>query len=129
VIGAVRGLFLCLREEIKAMRRCGGGAIVNVGSVAGQRAFRGNSPDNASKAAVHMLTRSAAVECAQFGVRISEVEPGPVRTPTLTGCLGASQSATAPITEEGLRPDTARPDPRSGGGRRQHPVPVLGEGS
>jgi NAD(P)-dependent dehydrogenase (short-subunit alcohol dehydrogenase family) len=45
----VRGLFLCLREEIRAMRLNGGGSIVNVGSVAGQRAFPGNSLYNASR--------------------------------------------------------------------------------
>jgi NAD(P)-dependent dehydrogenase (short-subunit alcohol dehydrogenase family) len=97
----VRGLFFCLREEIEAMRQDGGGSIVNVGSVAGQRAFRGNSLYNASKAAARMLTQSAAAECGQFAVRINEVEPGPVLTPMLTGY--ASKGAAAPITADGLR--------------------------
>lgn len=98
----VRGLFLCLRAEVGAMRGGGGGAIVNVGSVAGQRAFRGNSLYNASKSAVTMLTRSAAAECAQWGVRINEVSPGPVLTPMLTGHLESTAHTGAPMTSESL---------------------------
>lgn len=98
----VRGLFLCLREEVSAMRRGGGGAIVNIGSVAGQRAFRGNSLYNASKSAVTMLTRSAAAECAQWGVRINEVSPGPVLTPMLTGHLESTAHTGALMTVESL---------------------------
>jgi NAD(P)-dependent dehydrogenase (short-subunit alcohol dehydrogenase family) len=98
----VRGLFVCLREEVAAMRRGGGGAIVNVGSVSGQRPFRGNSLYNASKSAVTMLTRSAAAECAKWGVRINEVSPGPVLTPMLTGYLERTAHTDAPMTAESL---------------------------
>ena len=98
----VRGLFLCLREEVGAMRRGGGGAIVNVGSVSGQRPSRGNSLYNASKSAVTMLTRSAAAECARWGVRINEVAPGPVLTPMLEGYLERTAHTDAPMTAESL---------------------------
>lgn len=98
----VRGLFLCLRAEVAAMRRGGGGAVVNVGSVSGQRPVRGNSLYNASKSAVTMLTRSAAVECAAFGIRINEVSPGPVRTPMLEGFLEHAAEAGATVTTETL---------------------------
>src|SRR5271165_1581023 len=98
----VRGLFLCVREEVKAMHRGGGGAIVNLGSIAGQRAFRGNSLYNASKAAAKMLTQSAAVECAEFGVRVNEVQPGPVMTPMLAGYIESSKKTNSLLTEESL---------------------------
>lgn len=79
----VRGLFLCLRAEMRAMGDAGGGSIVNVGSIAGRRAFRKNGLYNASKAAVTMLTRTAAVEGGSLAIRVNEVAPGPVATPML----------------------------------------------
>jgi NAD(P)-dependent dehydrogenase (short-subunit alcohol dehydrogenase family) len=81
----VRGLFLCLRAEIRAMHQAGSGAIVTIGSAAGHRPYPGNSLYNASKSAASMLTRSAALEFAPHGIRINEVAPGPVRTPMLEG--------------------------------------------
>jgi NAD(P)-dependent dehydrogenase (short-subunit alcohol dehydrogenase family) len=98
----VRGLFLCMREEAGAMRRGGGGAIVNVGSVAGQRTLAGNSLYNASKSAVTMLTRSAALECAKFGIRINEVAPGPVLTPMLTEYIERTANTGAPATAKSI---------------------------
>jgi NAD(P)-dependent dehydrogenase (short-subunit alcohol dehydrogenase family) len=98
----VRGLFLCLREEVEAMRLQGGGSIVNVGSVAGQRAFRGNSLYNASKAAAKMLTQTAAVECAKFGIRVNELAPGPVLTPMLEGYFEYSKNTDSPATKESV---------------------------
>jgi NAD(P)-dependent dehydrogenase (short-subunit alcohol dehydrogenase family) len=98
----VRGLFLCLREEAAAMHRGGGGAIVNVGSIAGQKPFRGNALYNASKSAVTMLTRSAAAECAKLGVRVNEVDPGPVTTPMLTAYLEHAARSGSPLTLENV---------------------------
>jgi NAD(P)-dependent dehydrogenase (short-subunit alcohol dehydrogenase family) len=98
----VRGLFLCMQHEVRAMRAGGGGAIVNVGSISGQRPIPGNSLYNASKSAVTMLTKSAALECGPFGVRINEVAPGPVLTPMLLGFIEKSKKSDKPFSEEGL---------------------------
>ena len=76
----VRGVFLLMQEEVRMMQSSGGGAIVNVGSIAAARAYPANAAYNASKAALRMLTQSAAVECGPLGVRINEVTPGPVAT-------------------------------------------------
>ena len=84
------------------MRRAGGGAIVNVGSIAGHRVIRGNSLYNASKSALSMLTQTAALECGAYGVRINEVASGPVMTPMLRGFIEKSQKTDAPFSEEGL---------------------------
>jgi NAD(P)-dependent dehydrogenase (short-subunit alcohol dehydrogenase family) len=98
----VRGLFLCMQHEVKAMRHTGGGAIVNVGSIAGDRPIRGNSLYNASKSALNMLTQTAALECGTFGVRINVVAPGPVMTPMLSGFIEKSQKTDTPFSEESL---------------------------
>ena len=97
----VRGLFLCLRAELRAMREAGGGAIVNIGSVAGQRPYRKNGLYNASKAAVAMLTRTAALESGSLGIRVNEVAPGPVATPMLEGYLaGLAAEKAAAVRDE-----------------------------
>jgi NAD(P)-dependent dehydrogenase (short-subunit alcohol dehydrogenase family) len=98
----VRGLFLCMREQAAAMSLGGGGVIVNIGSIAGQRSFAGNSLYNASKSALTMLTKSAAVECASFGVRINEVAPGPVMTPMLEDYLRRASADGVPVSAESL---------------------------
>ncbi len=94
----VRGLFLLMQQEVLAMRDSGGGAIVNVGSIAGGRPYPGNALYNASKAALRMLTKSAAVECGQYGVRINEVSPGPTDTPMLNEYIQRSKGTAAEAT-------------------------------
>jgi 3-oxoacyl-[acyl-carrier protein] reductase len=70
------GTMRCTREALKRMRARGqGGAIVNNASVLGWRAQAGQSHYAAAKAGVMALTRTAAVEAAQFGVRVNAVAP------------------------------------------------------
>jgi NAD(P)-dependent dehydrogenase (short-subunit alcohol dehydrogenase family) len=80
----VKGVWLCLKYEIQQMRKQGGGgAIVNTASVAGLSGFPSLSIYVASKHAVVGMTKSAAIECAQSGIRINAVCPGPVDTPMM----------------------------------------------
>jgi 3(or 17)beta-hydroxysteroid dehydrogenase len=76
------GVFLGCRAAISAMRRTGGGAIVNISSVAGLTATPMGTAYGASKAAVWQLTRSVAQHCAQerLNIRCNSVHPGYVRT-------------------------------------------------
>jgi len=68
------GMFKCLREELKQMvAQKQGGAIVNVGSVAGLRGFSGTPSYVASKHAVNGLTKNAAIDYAEYGIRINSV--------------------------------------------------------
>jgi NAD(P)-dependent dehydrogenase (short-subunit alcohol dehydrogenase family) len=77
------GVFLGTKHGIRALRAGGGGSIVNVASVSGVKPFAGASAYGAGKAAVRLLSRIAAIECADAknGVRVNVVTPGGVRTP------------------------------------------------
>lgn len=73
-----RGVFLCMRHALRAM--ADGGAIVNVASTSAVRGRARLAAYVASKHAVLGLTRVAALEAAQAGVRVNAVLPGPIRT-------------------------------------------------
>ncbi|MFJ9639413.1 SDR family NAD(P)-dependent oxidoreductase [Streptomyces sp. NPDC101178] len=76
----VRSVFNCLRAEISAMLRHGGGTIVNNSSVGGLVAIPTAAPYIASKHAVVGLTRAAADEYAKQGIRVNAVAPGTTRS-------------------------------------------------
>ena len=76
------GTWLCLKHEIQAMKRQGNGVIVSVASNVGDHLVRpGAGAYAASKAAVSVLTRTAALEAIAHGIRINSISPGPVDTP------------------------------------------------
>lgn len=78
------GAFLGVKHGARAMRDGGGGSIVVVGSASGIRAAPGAAAYSASKSAVAMLVRSAALELAGDGIRVNAVSPSAVRTPMWT---------------------------------------------
>ncbi|MEU3192554.1 SDR family oxidoreductase [Streptomyces sp. NPDC006992] len=78
------GTFRCTRAGLRAMReQPGGGAIVNNASVVGWRAQRGQAHYAAAKAGVMALTRCAAVEAAEYDVRVNAVSPSLAMHPNL----------------------------------------------
>ena len=72
-----RGVFLCMKYELRQMLKQGSGSIVNTASVGGIRMAPGFGAYGPSKAAVIAATRTAAVEVAKAGIRVNAVCPGP----------------------------------------------------
>jgi NAD(P)-dependent dehydrogenase (short-subunit alcohol dehydrogenase family) len=78
------GVFYSMRYEIPAMLRSGGGSIVNVASILGWVGFAQSAAYVSAKHGVLGLTKSAALEYSNQGVRVNAVGPGFIRTPLLT---------------------------------------------
>ncbi|WP_441960724.1 SDR family NAD(P)-dependent oxidoreductase [Mycolicibacterium houstonense] len=76
----VRGLYFLVAATVPTMIRRGGGAIVNVTSMAASKGVPGASVYSASKAAVEQLTRTWAVEFGPHNIRVNNVAPGPTAT-------------------------------------------------
>ena len=102
-----KGVFLGMKHAIPKMRSVGGGSIVNISSISG---FVGQSmihmAYNASKGAVRLMTKSAAVQYAKDGIRVNSVHPGfmpPMRTSKVSAdpAWRAKMLAAVPMKREG----------------------------
>jgi A-factor type gamma-butyrolactone 1'-reductase (1S-forming) len=111
----VRGTWHCLRAEIPAMVAAGGGAICNVSSVAGVVGAAGAAPYVAAKHAIVGMTRAAALEHANDGVRVNVIAPGSTDTDMpqrLTGgdpAVLAALRGVIPLGRFGLAEEIAEP--------------------
>jgi 3alpha(or 20beta)-hydroxysteroid dehydrogenase len=89
------GTFLGIKTVAPAMTRAGGGSIINISSVGGLMGLPGVSAYVASKFGVRGLTKSAAIELGDAGIRVNSVHPGSVDTPMIRpeGMEGADYSS------------------------------------
>jgi NAD(P)-dependent dehydrogenase (short-subunit alcohol dehydrogenase family) len=90
----LNSVFFCMKYEIAAMLRAGGGAIVNMASILSSVAFSGSSAYVTAKHGMLGLTKAAAIEYAAQGIRVTAVGPGFIDTPLLSKNLDADTLAS-----------------------------------
>jgi NAD(P)-dependent dehydrogenase (short-subunit alcohol dehydrogenase family) len=87
------GTFLCCQAASPAMVEAGGGRIITIASVSGQRGGTGRAAYGASKGGVITLTRVMAVELARYNITVNAIAPGPVETPMVAALHTADDRA------------------------------------
>ena len=105
------GTWSCMRHQLPAMLKSGGGSIVNCASVAGLVGAFGFAAYVASKHGIVGLTKSAALEYVRQGVRVNAVCPGTINTPMNAGldpALLQQLLAAAPAGRRGSPDEVAR---------------------
>lgn len=85
----LRSIYLCSKHAIPCIKRSGGGAIVNMASVAGLMGVKNRAAYSASKGGVIALTKSMAIDYVEDGIRVNSICPGTVDSPSLQKRLDA----------------------------------------
>jgi 3alpha(or 20beta)-hydroxysteroid dehydrogenase len=104
------GPFLGMKAVVPLMERSGGGAIVNISSVAGLRGSPGAIAYSATKWALRGMTKAAAVDLAPRGIRVNSVHPGPIDTEMLlvrTAEQNARRLQSVPMRRMGTAEEVA----------------------
>ena len=102
-----KGTFLGTKSVIPEMRKAGGGSIINISSGAGITGSQRNTAYHASKGAVRIFTKSAAIQYAGENIRVNSVHPGPIDTDMLASSMeapGARRPEDVPLGRHG-RPE------------------------
>jgi len=96
----LRGVWSCMKFELRQMRKQGSGAIVNCSSLGGLVGIAGRGVYHASKHGLLGLTKSAALEYASRGIRINAVCPGIIDTPMVAGMLTSQAEAMKELMKD-----------------------------
>src|SRR5205814_4152714 len=96
----LRGVWNCMKYELRQMREQGSGAIVNNSSIGGLIGIAGRAIYHATKHGVIGLTKSAALEYATRGIRINAVCPGAIETPMVAAMIAKEPDTMKDITKE-----------------------------
>jgi 3-oxoacyl-[acyl-carrier protein] reductase len=80
----LKGVFLCSKFAIPAMRRAGGGSIVNISSIAGVISIKSHFAYCAAKAGIIQMTKALGLDHGRDNIRINCILPGPIDTPMLS---------------------------------------------
>jgi len=83
----VKGMFHCLQAGVIAMKKSGGGSIVNISSIAAKVGLSDRFAYSMSKGAVHAMTMSVAKDYIKDNIRCNSISPGRVHTPFVDGFL------------------------------------------
>ncbi|MCF2148616.1 SDR family oxidoreductase [Desmonostoc muscorum LEGE 12446] len=106
----LKGTWLCLKYQIRAMLKQGSGAIVNIASIAGVAGIPGLAGYSATKGGITALSKAAAMEYALAGIRINVISPGAIATDmlaTLPADVLAQLRAMHPIGRTGKPEEVA----------------------
>jgi NAD(P)-dependent dehydrogenase (short-subunit alcohol dehydrogenase family) len=103
----VLGVLFGSQRAARHMKAHGGGSIINCASIAGISAGSGLATYRASKAAVIHVTRSIAVDLAQYQIRVNAVAPGQIRTGMTTYDMDSVIRFTQPLPRHGTAQDVA----------------------
>jgi len=94
----VLGVILSMKHEVRVMQGQGSGSIINISSTYGHQGAAGASVYVGSKHAVEGITKSAALEIANSGIRVNCVAPGPTDTGMLTRFTGTPENKAALVS-------------------------------
>jgi cyclopentanol dehydrogenase len=106
----VKGVYLGIRSAVPLMKAWGGASIINISSIYGIVGAASAGAYIASKGAVRMLTKSCAVDLADFGIRVNSIHPGVIDTPMTKGLLYTDEATRAAVLGPTLLKRPSRPE-------------------